>query len=180
MHTLVDCIAACVPAENNPYRIRHPINIRYFVLHRINVADKPEAIAKFFRNPGWHTDGQMPYHFIIDKAGVVSQCAPLSARCPGAKVFNAQGVQIAIVGDFRKHEPTPEQMPALYWLLGNLYAKLNISKTVTHDSDRDAMGDPDKICPGPYLKFDPTDYRLSQAQLAYQNNWGEPRPAIIV
>ena len=100
---------------------------------------------------GSYTGGNMPYHFVIRKTGVIDQCLTLGDNAPHARRWNASGLAVAVVGDFRVHEPTLAQREALkafcgLWLLYGL-------EVVGHDELPGASKDKNKQCPGHKLEM---------------------------
>ena len=129
------------------------------IIHRIgeSLGTTGEEIAEAFRDTskwaaGSYTGGEMPYHFIIRKDGTIDQCLTLGDHAPHARRWNASGLAVALIGDFRKHAPTPEQWDALkrfcgLWVLYGL-------KLYGHTELPGGSKDPSKSCPGNMLDMD--------------------------
>jgi N-acetyl-anhydromuramyl-L-alanine amidase AmpD len=119
------------------------------VIHRNSAYETVKELVPFFH--GYKGTGyKFPYHFVIHKDGQVFQVVPLTKVAPGAIKLNKCGVQICLIGDFRKHPPTPAQAKSLIDLSTYLYSIG--AKTITgHTSVAGSSDDPDKICPGEHL-----------------------------
>lgn len=155
MLRVIDKTAECAL---NPWRNidgRDPRIAEFILIHRNEVASTPEALADFFVNPKNGTGGRFPYHFFINKAGEVFQCAPLSVATPGARGANRSSIQIVLDGDFRKVPPTPEQSASLDVLCGDLLRWKPSLKVQGHTDVANRSADPKKVCPGVKLPTGP-------------------------
>ncbi len=129
------------------------------IVHRIgeSLGTTGEEIAEAFRNTskwaaGSYTGGEIPYHFIVRTDGTIDQCLTLGDHAPHARRWNASGLAVALIGDFRSIAPTPEQWDALtrfcgLWVLYGL-------KLYGHDELPGGSKDPSKACPGVMLNMD--------------------------
>jgi hypothetical protein len=159
--TVVDKIAACKFGPWPATAKRNPEVCEFLVLHRSDSGSTPELVAEFFSDPQHKTGRRMPYHFLIDSQGVVSQCVPLSIVAPGAVKLNPAGIQIALDGDFRKKPPSVKQGLALVNLVAELLKWKPSLKVTGHTADDGATTTPGKICPGKHLV--PANVRLAAA-----------------
>jgi N-acetyl-anhydromuramyl-L-alanine amidase AmpD len=151
---IVNKIAECAI---NPWRNidkRDERIAELILVHRNDVARTPEAMAEFFaKEPKW-TGGRFPYHFFIAKDGVVSQCAPLSIKTPGAlSAANRISIQITVDGDFRKSKPSAEQWESLIQLCAMLRQWKPTLKLEGHTEAPGRSSDPKKVCPGDKLSM---------------------------
>lgn len=133
---------------------RHLENISCIVLHRIDVGETPEQIAQFFASNPEYTGGGMPYAFVIDRKGDVFQCVPVLRIAPGAKALNRPGIQVALIGDFRKEAPKKEQWEATLQLCAAFHSHAKIVTGHTEDKTLKVSVDNDKVCPGRYFDLD--------------------------
>ena len=128
------------------------------IVHRIgdSLGETGVEIAAAFRDEstyaaGSYTGGNMPYHFVIRKTGVIDQCLTLSDHAPHARRWNASGLAVAVVGDFRVHEPAPAQVEALRAFCG--LRVLYGLQVVGHTELPGASKDKNKQCPGNKLNM---------------------------
>ena len=135
------------------YRARVPEAIDRIVVHRIDVGDSAYDVAEFFRRADnlHYTSGKYPYHLTFHKDGRVLQVVELGFQAPAARVLNKPGIQIALIGDFRKEPPTVKQGLALVELCVALCEWMQCINIMAHDEESDASADPDKECPGKHL-----------------------------
>ena len=133
-------------------------DIDTIVVHRISVAhvhgfdDTPLGIASFFET---HPEGiaacggSPPYHFLIDAKGIIHQALRLLEVANGAKGYNRRGIQVALIGNFTKQPPTPEQLRAAEQLCAAL--SLFHLDIIGHTEKPGTSADPTKDCPGRHL-----------------------------
>jgi hypothetical protein len=141
------------------YRARSVQDIKYAVVHRIDVGDgTPRGIGSFFETYIWDgqllTGGKMPYHLIIEVDGNVTRCVPYLMIAPGAAGLNKNGIQVGVVGDFRKHPPTDKQRISLllaYKHLNELYPGI---RPMRHDDEPTGTTMKNKVCPGKHLSIE--------------------------
>ena len=168
-------IAEC---NDGKHRSRNFENVDRLIVHRIGAslgADGP-TIAAAFRDQsrfaaGSYTGGEMPYHFVIRENGTVDQCLTLGDNAPHARRFNVSGLAVGVIGDFRRHAPTPEQWQALrefcgLWLLYGL-------DVYGHDELPGGSKNPAKQCPGrfldlPTLRIEASSFADNEAQALLQ------------
>lgn len=102
--------------------------------------------------PGRYTGGCSPYQFLERTSGVFDQLSEVGETTAHASVWNIKALGIAVVGDFRKHQPTPAQMDALI-----PFSALWISYGLDlygHTEAPGASSDPGKECPGDMLSME--------------------------
>lgn len=147
-------------------RTRKLSAIKSLVVHRITDRSghfrHPEDLITAFKDTrkyaaGSYTGGQVPYHFFINRHGVIHQLLPLNKVGPGARGINLQSIHIAVSGDFRKTKPTFTQVKALKALVCKLTLALGPKEVRGHTERgfsgklRVALG---KECPGKNLDMD--------------------------
>lgn len=137
------------------YRGRPLPKITQVLIHRIEVGATAEETKQFFEKdrPKW-SGGKTPYHFLIQESGRIEQMVRLSQIGPHAKKYNSSSIAIALVGDFRKKEPSKEQMKSLKLLATELMYHLSIKKLWGHDELKGSSSDPNKKCPGKHIDMD--------------------------
>jgi len=144
---------------------RDPRTANIIVLHRIKgCGNNAEEIARwFYDNPlEGKTGKRMPYHFVVLSDGVVEQAVKLKFEAPGALKLNKNGIQLAVLGDFRRETPTPEQLKAVQELCLFLVAWNKCSIT-GHTDSPGASSNPNKICPGKHLSASWITLRVKEA-----------------
>ena len=131
-------------------------NVDKLIIHRVgaSLGGNGPSIAAAFRDQsqfaaGSYTGGEMPYHFVLRENGIIDQCLTLGDHAPHARRFNATGLALAVVGDFRIAAPGVDQWEALrafcgLWFLYGL-------EVYGHDELPGASKDPAKACPGRFL-----------------------------
>jgi hypothetical protein len=93
-----------------------------------NVRRHIQAIARHHvRRKGWPTIG---YHAIIDADGHIyrTNMPQVASYHSGNTATNLTSYGICLLGDFRTYDPTPEQIDACRWLVG----QLNVSEVLPH------------------------------------------------
>ena len=125
--------------------------IEYQIIHRIDVGETGVEVAEFFTDPKWHTAGRMPYHFVVLRDGRIDYCVALDKIGDAAIGTNRAGIQIAVVGDFRKHPVRPRQSEALVELCTALSEFTGKSMIEGHTDQTGRSGDINKVCPGKHL-----------------------------
>jgi hypothetical protein len=87
-----------------------------------------QAIARFHvRRRGWPT---IAYHYIIDADGNIYRTnrPQVASFHSGDKATNLSSYGICMLGNFRTYDPTPAQLDACRWLVG----ELNVVQIVPH------------------------------------------------
>lgn len=145
---IVSRIAECADgkARNVLLSKRHRV-----ILHRCTGGDGAIQIAEFYRtNPGAAaaTGGEMPYHFVINRAGDVEQCLKMTDYGPHARAWSVSGFGVALVGDFRHERPNVSQWQSLGSLCVALCKLWGEPAIFGHTELADASTDPNKQCPG--------------------------------
>jgi hypothetical protein len=145
--------------EMHSYRARSVHDIKYAVVHRIDVADgTPRGIGGFFETYIWDgkllTGGKMPYHLIVEVEGNITKCVPYLMIAPGAAGLNKNGIQIGVVGDFRKHPPTDAQRISLLLLVKELKELYPGILPMRHDDEPTGTTMKNKVCPGKHLNIE--------------------------
>lgn len=115
--------------------------------HSLSDFGNVEEISK------WHALRKPPiiplgYHFVILKDGTIERGRELNqvgAHCRGR---NRDSIGVCFIGDFRRYEPSREQIQAAY----NLYSELHFiyQKRLLIEFHRDK----ENPCPGPMLNRD--------------------------
>jgi len=129
-------------------------DVKRIIIHRIDIGETAEEVCKKFQEVeevSKYTGKQNPYTFFIRRDGTIEQACPLIEITAHARRFNKQGIGVGVIGDFRKHKPTNQQIEALIYLCAILVTwkrKLIVSG---HDELFGATNDPNKECPGKYL-----------------------------
>jgi len=92
--------------------------------------------------------GDIAYHFIIDRAGVVWEGRNLAYQGAHVKGQNEHNLGIMLLGNFAQQRPTAAQLASLTDTLVRLtrYYRVPIARVYTHGE----LGDTD--CPGKYLQ----------------------------
>jgi len=127
-------------------------SLKYIVFHRIGGADVGLAAARRFqvsRIWGQGVGMKNPYHYYIDREGVIEIAAPMHEVTPHAWKKNRQSIGVGVLGDFRSEAPTAAQWQAALALCLLLPPSLEIC---AHDELPLATSDPNKECPGRYFK----------------------------
>lgn len=140
-------------------------DITSIIIHRVgpeipegsdNLMRSASDIAKWYHDNPSYTGGRMPYHFVITPAGEIQQGAPLYIKAPGAKAYNAAGIQIACIGDFRKRAAPARQAVALTEMCSELIVAFGGLEIVGHTENLavNSSANKAKICPGKHLNLD--------------------------
>ena len=111
----------------------------------------------------WRTEGIpdnnrvrafVPYTFLIDPQGVISQMLPLQAVGAHAPGYNESGIGVAFIGDFRSEAPSAEQIESgiavCVALLRQHHLTPQTVKLLGHDEVRRIA----KQCPGQNFPLD--------------------------
>lgn len=141
-------------------KLNDPDRWRYVMLHRVSAWSEGRAIpdaeltgAKLAMWQGPIVGVSTPcYHFVVRTDGTVDQCLSLSSRGAHAYRRNTECVGVAVVGDFRNEPTTVAQDKAMMRLLPLLLTINGGLRLVAHDELANASSDPNKHCPGRYLK----------------------------
>lgn len=142
--------------EGLTYKTRDIRDVSKVIMHRIMYpgAQTTEDIFREEKNNEevWKAlGGKFPYHFVIEPTGKVCQVVPLSYIAPHARKYNASSVAVALIGDFRNHEPTPEAFTSAVWLVGALRWSESFWNDVTvhgHSDLPESSNYPNHSCPG--------------------------------
>ena len=150
-----------VECDDGKARPRDIGRIRKVIIHRLEEALGQDAptLAKAFRDTskfaaGSYTGGEMPYSFVLTKSGVWEQALALGDVGPHAMRYNAEGVGLAVIGDFRHETPTAVQWIALVEFCCQLvnWIGLPVNECLFgHDELPGASKDQEKECPGRYI-----------------------------
>jgi len=160
--------AMLVVTKGLKYPKRRLSKVSHLVIHRCDVGLSAHDAHLAYRDTrkyeaGWYTGGRFPYHYLIGKDGLVEQCLPTSFIGYAAKGLNECGIHIALIGDFRKHAPTAEQVEALQELCRRLQLGFGRKLKVRgHTEEPGASVDPNKECPGRYLDVAELRQRLAE------------------
>lgn len=108
----------------------------------------------------------VPYAFLIEPSGAVSQLLPLEAVGAHAPGYNQSGIGVAFIGDFRTDPPTPAQVDSgvavcVALLLqngGSPHAQREV-QILGHDETRPTP----KLCPGPNFPLQQIKQRILAA-----------------
>lgn len=138
----------------------HP---QMIVVHRLDIGRTPREVIDAFLDgdAGKYTGFAVPYHFFIDKSGLIHQLLPLDARGAHSRGDNWRSFGIALDGDFRKHEPTGTQVERLRELCMYLGLQYD-AKIVRHDQTEQAT--PGKVCPGKHLAVEHLNDELKRIE----------------
>lgn len=128
------------------------MNRQYLIIHHTGAGEKDtDQIRRYHKSLGWRDIG---YNFVIEKSGLVVPGRSLDQ--PGAHCraggMNTKGIGIALIGNLEEHPPTPEQLRALYGLLGRLMVEhhIPVENVLGH---RDVPGAA-TACPGKYFSLE--------------------------
>lgn len=89
----------------------------------------PEHVRAIYR---WHTVhngwGDLGYHYLIDKEGVIYEGRAGGKSVVGAHTYcaNTGTIGIALLGNFEHEDPTEEQLRSARWLLASLSEEYDI------------------------------------------------------
>ena len=112
------CIRKRHPWTDWPKRPYEKIDT--IVVHRNSIGYDADTVADWFEeNPRW-AGPRMPYHFVVKKCGDIEQALELQIRGNHALGRNRRSIGVGVIGDFREHKPTPEQLESLRYLLSAL------------------------------------------------------------
>lgn len=147
-----------VECDDGKFRPRDINRLRKVIVHRIEeeLGEDAPALAKAFKDTtkfaaGSYTGGEMPYSFVLCKNGVWEQALQLGDVGPHAMRYNADGVGLAVIGDFRHQTPTAVQWIALVEFCTMLVGWMGVPVEQClfgHDELEGATKDPNKECPG--------------------------------
>ncbi len=105
----------------------------------------------------------VPYAFLIDPRGVVSQMLPLQAVGAHAPAYNHSGIGVAFIGDFRTDAPTEAQLDSGIAVCVAILRQHHLTpatvKILGHDETRPVP----KLCPGPNYPLEEVRRRISAA-----------------
>lgn len=113
---------------------------RRIVIHHTASGDVSAAtVHRWHLNNKWAGIG---YHYLVRRSGVIERGRPEHMQGAHAPVANADGIGIALAGDFTSARPAPEQMQSLAWLIGDIRRRYGNILVIGH-KDVDATA-----CPG--------------------------------
>lgn len=139
------------------------MNWQYLIIHHTGAEEKDtDQIRRYHKSLGWRDIG---YNFVIERNGLVVPGRSLEtpvAHCR-AGGMNTKGIGIALIGNLEKHPPRPEQVDALYGLLGRLMV-------VHHIPAQNVLGHREvpgaaTACPGKYFPLEDVRAHLVQTVL---------------
>lgn len=90
----------------------------------------------------------VPYQFLIDPQGVVSQMLPLQAVGAHAPGYNQSGIGVAFIGDFRVDSPTREQLDSGVAVCVAILRQHHLTPASVKLLGHDEVRSPPKECPG--------------------------------
>lgn len=100
--------------------------------------------------------GDLAYHFVIDRRGVVWEGRPLcyQGAHAGNSLANRGNVGVCLLGNFNVQNPNSDQTRALRDLLNKLMARYRLagSDVYTHREVKAQYGLATTDCPGTYLQ----------------------------
>jgi len=96
--------------------------------------------------------GRMPYHFVVWPDGRVEQGVPVRFQTPHAYRWNNRAIGVAVVGDFRTEQATPEAFRSTVELSQALCSSYQ-ARCGGHDEFPKASKDSNKVCPGPGMRM---------------------------
>ena len=140
------------PAPTAAFTSRDMDQVNYAIVHHAvtSLKTSPEEIDQMHRARGFIYIG---YHLLVNTYGEVFAGRPLSAVPAAAQGYNADSVDICLIGNFQSDEPgyngppTHAQYQALIDALVYVHQQVpSIDKTVGHG---DLMAD---ACPGDIVK----------------------------
>lgn len=150
---VVDRIEEC-RGRGAPIRKEAPLRI---LVHRIGSADG-DWESEHGIGPGlpglceWF--GHVPYSFLIEPSGEIEQAAPLSRHSWDALGRSAEGISVALRGDFTRLPPTEQQKASLAWLCAKLWSFFGALPIAGHTSLPGSTKHRGKVCPGPLLDLE--------------------------
>ena len=92
--------------------------------------------------------GDIGYHFVVDRAGRVWEGRPLRYQGAHVKGHNEHNLGIMALGNFERQRPSPDQLGALYELIGNAMRHYGIAAGALHTHRE--LGP--TLCPGKHLQ----------------------------
>ena len=105
----------------------------------------------------------VPYAFLIDPDGVISQMLPLQAVGAHAPGYNQSGIGVAFIGDFRSDAPSAEQIDSGIAVCVAILRQHHLTpatvKLLGHDEARSVP----KLCPGPNFPLEELCRRITAA-----------------
>lgn len=134
-----------------------PISHRsVYTVHRTGLGESAQEVARAFEggNPdaARATGGRMPYTHVVARDGRIEQALGWADVGPHASTWNLRSASVAVVGDFRTHEPTNEQWDSLVWLCSLASVLIGgAAGLYGHDELDGGSRDPHKECPGKRL-----------------------------
>ena len=115
----------CIDKKQEYKRSYENIIIHHTATDIVSIADMKQSMLRRF--------GSYPSHYVIGKHGDREKITPLYERAGGTKneAYNRNSIQIEVIGDFTKHEPTQEQYNAILYLIKEIkkkYGNMNVIK----------------------------------------------------
>ncbi len=138
---LIDAIKT-TPHTDRKLKLRDEHSIRYIVVH--HTAGHEKDVATIARAHMAKGEQGCPYHYVIMPNGWIYKCQPIKAITPHARGGNADGIGIALIGNFMAVQPPAVQLVALGELIELLRANLPKLVAIAH---RDVKGSR-TACPG--------------------------------
>ena len=116
-----------LPRDADRFHHRTAMDVRYIVINHTAVApDVPlERIAAAHRQRGWPG---ISYQYFVDGDGRILQTQPLEEAISADQPWLAQGINIAVAGNFDQVIPTDAQMDALARLIAWLLQELGLQR----------------------------------------------------
>jgi hypothetical protein len=105
----------------------------------------------------------VPYAFVIDPRGVVSQLLPLQAVGAHAPAYNHSGIGVAFIGDFRTDAPTLTQLEGGIAVCIAILRQHHLTPATVKILGHDAVRSVPKLCPGPNFPLAEVQRRISAA-----------------
>lgn len=103
----------------------------------------------------------VPYTFLVEPDGALWQMLPLGTVGAHAVSYNAGGVGVALIGDFRAEEPAPAQVDAGVAVCAALLRRYRTDARAVRVLGHDEVRTPPKQCPGPRFPLDLMRQRIA-------------------
>lgn len=138
------------------YKPRDPKDLTHIVIHRsgpwppaygnpVNGAE----LNDIFANNDLGTGRKMPYHYVVSRDGLVTECVPWWLTSPHAKAWNPKSIGVAILQDLRHEEITQAAWRSLIELCCWLRAAVDSDLEIEGHTDLpNSTSDANKVCPG--------------------------------
>jgi hypothetical protein len=138
------------PDVNHDRYARPLSQVKYIAVHRNSTAVSAVGLVHWFAK-NLHSWGRPGYHIVIEAGGTPHQIVPLDMSVPGAYGFNRSALHVCMLGDFRRHKPTVEQLVTLIEVLAKLRATYNIPVERVKGHSELSVRHAVKFCPGKYI-----------------------------